>query len=77
MCSATRAKRYLHQGCSGIVTYVLDTLDLGKATLDDVLIVREYPDIFPEDFPRVPPERQVEFRIDLIPGVAPIAKEPY
>ena len=43
----------------------------------DVPIVREFPDVFPEELPGVPPERQVEFRIDLVPGAAPIAKEPY
>ena len=33
--------------------------------------------MFPEELPGVPPERQVEFRIDLVPGVAPIAKASY
>ena len=55
----------------------MDTWGKGKVTVDDVPIVREYPDVFPEDLPRVPPERQVEFRIDLIPGPPPIAKAPY
>lgn len=40
-------------------------------------IVRESPDVFPEDLPGALPVRQVEFRIDLIPGVAPIDKVPY
>ena len=39
--------------------------------------MRESPDVFPKDFSGVPPERQVEFRIDLVPGAAPIAKAPY
>ena len=55
----------------------MDTRDKGKATVDDVSIVREYSDVFPEDFPMVPPERKVEFKIYLVPGMAPIAKEPY
>ena len=43
----------------------------------DVPIVCEYPDVFPDDLPGLPPDRQVEFRIDLVPGAAPIAKSPY
>ena len=43
----------------------------------EVPIVREYVDVFPEDLPGMPPERDVEFSIDLVPGTAPIAKRPY
>ena len=37
----------------------------------------DYPEVFPEDLPGLPPDRQVEFRIDLLPGTTPIAKAPY
>ncbi|GKG08858.1 hypothetical protein Tco_0334690, partial [Tanacetum coccineum] len=40
--------------------------------LEDVPIVRDIPDVFPEDLPGLPPTRQVEFEIDLIPGAAPV-----
>ena len=40
-------------------------------------IVAEFPDIFPDELPGLPPEREVEFRINLVPGVVPIAKSPY
>ncbi|WVZ64242.1 hypothetical protein U9M48_013794 [Paspalum notatum var. saurae] len=46
-------------------------------TLEDVPIAREYPDVFPEDLPGMPPDRDIEFAIDLYPGTAPIAKRPY
>jgi hypothetical protein len=39
--------------------------------------VREYPDVFPEELPGMPPDRDIEFVIDLIPGTSPIAKRPY
>ncbi|GKD97019.1 hypothetical protein Tco_1380916 [Tanacetum coccineum] len=45
--------------------------------LEDILVVREFPKVFPEDLPGLPPVRQVEFQIDLIPGVTPIARAPY
>ena len=77
LCSAARARRYLQQECTGYVAYVMDTREKGKATLDDVPVVREYSDLLSEDFPGIPAERQVEFRIDLVPGAALIAKAPY
>ncbi|GKD75518.1 putative reverse transcriptase domain-containing protein, partial [Tanacetum coccineum] len=45
--------------------------------LEDVSIVRESPKVFPEDLPGLPPARQVEFQIDLVPGAAPVARAPY
>src|SRR3954471_19102704 len=42
-----------------------------------VPIVSEYPDVFPEELPGMPPDRDVEFLIDLLPGSGPIAKRPY
>ncbi|GKA25474.1 reverse transcriptase domain-containing protein [Tanacetum coccineum] len=45
--------------------------------LEDILIVKEFPDVFPKDLPGLPPVRQVEFQIDLILGAAPVARTPY
>ncbi|GKB29222.1 putative reverse transcriptase domain-containing protein [Tanacetum coccineum] len=45
--------------------------------LEDILVVREFPEVFPEDLPGLPPVRQVEFQIDLIPVAAPVALAPY
>src|SRR3954466_2042155 len=50
---------------------------LKGSSLDDVRVVREYPDVFPEELPGMPPDREIEFLIDLIPGTGPIAKRPY
>ncbi|GJY11063.1 putative reverse transcriptase domain-containing protein [Tanacetum coccineum] len=48
-----------------------------EPTLSDIPIVGDFEDVFPDDLSGLPPQRQVEFRIDLIPGVKPIAKSPY
>ncbi|GKA50936.1 putative nucleotidyltransferase, ribonuclease H, partial [Tanacetum coccineum] len=48
-----------------------------EPTLNDILIVRNFKDVFPDDLSGLPPQRQVEFRIDLIPGATPVAKSPY
>nr|GEU75766.1 reverse transcriptase domain-containing protein [Tanacetum cinerariifolium] len=45
--------------------------------LKDIPVVKEFPNVFPKDLPGLPPVRQVEFQIDLIPGTAPIARAPY
>nr|GFA40946.1 putative reverse transcriptase domain-containing protein [Tanacetum cinerariifolium] len=45
--------------------------------LENILVVREFPDVFPEELPGLPPVRQVEFQIDLIPKAAPVARAPY
>ncbi|GJR46686.1 putative reverse transcriptase domain-containing protein [Tanacetum coccineum] len=45
--------------------------------LEDIPVVKEFSDVFPEDLPGLPPVRQVEFQIDLIPGAAPVARIPY
>ncbi|GKC94613.1 putative reverse transcriptase domain-containing protein [Tanacetum coccineum] len=45
--------------------------------LEDIPAVREFLEVFPEDLPSLPPVRQVEFQIDLIPGAAPVARAPY
>ncbi|KAJ9536480.1 hypothetical protein OSB04_un000317 [Centaurea solstitialis] len=77
-CSAARARRYLQSGGGGFLAYVVDTrLDSNQRTVGEVPVVRDFPDVFPDDLPGIPPERQVEFRIDLVPGAAPVAKAPY
>ncbi|GJU28883.1 putative reverse transcriptase domain-containing protein [Tanacetum coccineum] len=45
--------------------------------LENIPVVREFPEVFPEDLPGLPPIRQVEFQIDLILGAAPVARAPY
>ncbi|GJW66723.1 putative reverse transcriptase domain-containing protein [Tanacetum coccineum] len=48
-----------------------------RKQIEDVPIVRDFPEVFPEDLPGLPPARPVEFQIDLIPGAAPVARAPY
>ncbi|GJW45495.1 putative reverse transcriptase domain-containing protein [Tanacetum coccineum] len=48
-----------------------------KKRLEDVPIIRDFPEVFPEDLSGLPPTRQVEFQIDLVPGATPVAWGPY
>src|SRR5438034_2569573 len=46
-------------------------------SLEAIPVVREYPDVFPEDLPGLPPDCAVEFSIELLPGTAPVFRKPY
>ena len=46
-------------------------------SLETIKVVSEFPDVFPKDLPSMPPERKVEFAIELLPGTAPISKRAY
>ncbi|KAI3673781.1 hypothetical protein L6452_39911 [Arctium lappa] len=74
--SMVKARKCLVKGCPSFLAYVIDA-KLEKKTLEDVEVVREFSDVFPDDLPGLPPDRQVEFKIDLTPGAAPIARAPY
>jgi hypothetical protein len=50
---------------------------LNGKSLEGIKVVCDYPDVFPDELPGMPPDREVEFVIDLLPGTAPISKRPY
>jgi hypothetical protein len=70
--------------------YVAENLDTDKAAFNRVVLnqldaastmyirtVSEFPDVFPEELPGIPPDREIEFVIELVPGTAPIFRRPY
>ncbi|GJX56243.1 reverse transcriptase domain-containing protein [Tanacetum coccineum] len=59
------------------ITKALKSAKEDEPKLNDISVVREFEDVLPEDLSGLPPQRQVEFRIDLVPGAMPIAKSPY
>ncbi|GJS14704.1 putative reverse transcriptase domain-containing protein [Tanacetum coccineum] len=67
---------YSHGGYQVFVAQVIEKKSDEKR-LEDIPVVREFLEVFPEDLPGLPPVRQVEFQIDLIPGAAPVARAPY
>ncbi|XP_022857607.1 uncharacterized protein LOC111378606 [Olea europaea var. sylvestris] len=75
--SALKAESMLRKAdCQGYLVS-LTSKSTQEKVLDDVPIVREYVDVFFEDLSSTPPDRQVEFTIDLIPGTSPMSKAPY
>ncbi|GKB46001.1 putative reverse transcriptase domain-containing protein, partial [Tanacetum coccineum] len=78
--SCTKTQKYLLKGCHVFLAHVTAKKAEDKSKekrLEDVPIVREFLEVFPEDLLGIPPTRQVEFQIDLIPGDAPVARAPY
>ncbi|GJW13453.1 putative reverse transcriptase domain-containing protein [Tanacetum coccineum] len=74
--SCTKTHKYLLKGCHVFLAHVTTKKAEDKSMekrLEDVPIVQDFPEVFPEDLPGISPARQVEFQIDLIPGVAPVA----
>nr|GEX70717.1 putative reverse transcriptase domain-containing protein [Tanacetum cinerariifolium] len=56
---------------------LLSCIKADEKKIDDIRIVRDFPKVFPDDFSGLPPMREIEFRIDLIPGSFPVVKSPY
>ena len=73
---AMTASKMLRKGCQGYLTFVVDRRQEGTR-LEDIPIVKEFPDVIPDDISGLPPDREVECTIDLIPGTEPISIPPY
>uniref|UniRef100_A0A2N9EF72 Integrase catalytic domain-containing protein n=1 Tax=Fagus sylvatica TaxID=28930 RepID=A0A2N9EF72_FAGSY len=74
--SALQARRMLRKGCRGYLATVRDTQQ-DELKLENIPIVSEFPEVFPEDLLGLPPDREIEFSVDLLPGSGPISKAPY
>ncbi|GJW89221.1 putative reverse transcriptase domain-containing protein [Tanacetum coccineum] len=74
--SCIKARKYVEQGCHLFLAHVTKKKSKEKR-MEDVPVIRDFPEVFPEELPGLPPPRQVEFRIDLVPGAAPVARAPY
>ncbi|KAI3798061.1 hypothetical protein L1987_33329 [Smallanthus sonchifolius] len=74
--SMIKAKSYMRHGCEAYLAYVIDDR-MKMKELNDVPVVCNFPEVFPEDLPSLPPDREIEFQIDLLPGAQPVAKAPY
>ena len=76
MISALTANKLLRKGYEAYLACVVTSEDSSKE-LADIPVVRRFSDVFSEELPGLPPDMDLEFSIDLIPGVGPIAMAPY
>ncbi|GJW81091.1 reverse transcriptase domain-containing protein [Tanacetum coccineum] len=76
--SSIRTQKYIDQGCQVFLIQMMkeEKTEIPERRIEDVPVVRDFPEVFPEDLPGLPPTRQVEFHIELIPGAAPVARAP-
>ncbi|KAJ0555993.1 putative nucleotidyltransferase, Ribonuclease H [Helianthus annuus] len=74
--SFLKAQKCLRKGHTAILALVTNA-STEERKIEDIPIVRDFPEVFPEELPGLPPHRQVEFQIELAPGAAPIARAPY
>nr|GEZ74797.1 retrotransposon protein, putative, Ty3-gypsy subclass [Tanacetum cinerariifolium] len=74
--SCIKAKKYIEKGSQLFLAQVTET-EPAKKQLQDMPVICEFPEVFPDDLPRLPPPRQAEFKIELIPGATPVARAPY
>ncbi|GJU16294.1 putative reverse transcriptase domain-containing protein [Tanacetum coccineum] len=74
--SCIKARKYIERGFHLFLAHVNEKKPKEKQ-LEDVPVIRDFPEVFPDDLPGLPPLRQVEFRINLVPGAAPVARAPY
>ena len=75
--SAMKAMKMINKDCLAYLACVVDTTIEQKSKPEDIPVVNEFLDVFSEDLPGLPQDREIEFVIDLLPGTAPISKAPY
>ncbi|GJY55099.1 hypothetical protein Tco_0446763 [Tanacetum coccineum] len=78
--SCTKTHKYIQRGCHVFLAHITEKRTKDKSEerrLEDVPVTQNLPEVFSEDFARLPLTRQVEIQIDLVPGAAPLARSPY
>ncbi|XP_071741079.1 uncharacterized protein [Rutidosis leptorrhynchoides] len=71
--SCIKTRKYLMKGYQAILAHVKE-VESEEKRIEDVPVVRDFPKVFPKELSGLPPQRQIEFQIDLTPGAAPVAK---
>ena len=71
-----QARCFLRKCCEVFLALVLDS-KRGQVNLENIPMIKEFPDVFPEELPGLPPEREVDLFIEVLPGTIPISKAPY
>nr|GEV92982.1 putative reverse transcriptase domain-containing protein [Tanacetum cinerariifolium] len=74
--SCIKARKYIERGSQLFIVQVTEK-EPAKKQLQDVPVICNFPEVFPDDLPGLPPHRQVEFKIELIPSAAHVARAPY
>ena len=74
--SAMQARKFIRKGYEAFLALILDS-KRGQVDVETIPIVREFPDVFPEELLGIPLEREVDLSIEIMPGTAPVSRAPY
>ena len=74
--SAMQARRFMRKGCETFLAVILDSKG-GQVDVEKIPVVREFPDVFPEELLGIPFEKEVDLAIEIIPGTVPMSRELY
>ena len=70
-------KKFCRNGCQLYAAHILETSGDENVRLEDYQVLQEFRDVFPDEIPELPPKRDIDFTIELVPGEAPMSKTPY
>ena len=74
--STMQAPRFLRKGCEAFLALVRAS-KRGQVNLEDILVIKEFLNVFPKELSSLPPEREVDLSIEVVHGATPISKAPY
>eukprot|EP00253_Pinus_taeda_P036427 PITA_36427 len=75
---ANQLVKCIRKGCQVYAIQVVYATSKDKtAILNNIPVIQEFTDVFPEEIPGLPPRRNIDFTIELVPGVAPVSQAPY
>ena len=74
--SAATTRTMVQKGCEAYLAYVIDTVK-ARPSVSDIPTVSDFPDVFPEELPGLPPHREIKFSIDVVPSATPASITPY
>jgi hypothetical protein len=72
-----KLKKCFRKGCQLYATHILDSTEDKGPNLEDYLVLQDFSDVFPDEVPGLPPKRDIDFTIDLVPRATPMSKTPY
>ena len=74
--TSMKASKMLQKSYQGYLAYAIEVRDSGSR-FEDIPVVKEFLDVFPDDLPSIPLDREIDFQIELAPMTEPISKAPY
>ena len=74
--SAATVRKMVRKGCEAYLAYVIDMVKV-RPRVSDIPTISNFPDVFPEEFPGLPPQMKIKFAIDVIPGATSASITPY